>query len=120
VVPGFDLFVFPTRFDYSPYAVIEAMTAGVPVLATRVGAIPEMVEDGVSGYLVAREDPAVYADHLLRLLRDPERARAMGRRGRERAQARFTWTHVAAAMADRITAGVTAGAAARGRAGRAG
>jgi glycosyltransferase involved in cell wall biosynthesis len=61
VLPGFDLFVFPTRFDYSPYAVIEAMTAGVPVIATRVGAIPEMIEDGVSGFLLdaPREIPLV-------------------------------------------------------------
>ena len=61
VVPGFDLFVFPTRFDYSPYAVIEAMTAGVPVVATGVGAIPEMIEDGVSGFLLesAEEEPLI-------------------------------------------------------------
>jgi alpha-maltose-1-phosphate synthase len=43
VMPSFDLLVFPTRFDYSPFAVVEAMTAGLPVIASRVGSIPEMV-----------------------------------------------------------------------------
>ena len=93
VMPGFDLFVFPTRFDYSPYAVIEAMTAGVPVIATRVGAIPEMVEDGVSGFLIdaPREAPLVERvgwaiDHRARLptMGDQARQRAAGSYAAER------------------------------------
>ena len=52
VMPSFDLFVFPTRFDYSPFAVIEAMALGLPVIASGVGSIPEMVEDGVTGFLI--------------------------------------------------------------------
>ncbi len=50
------MFAFPTEMDNSPYSVLEAMRAGVPVVATRVGALPEMVEDGVTGLLVAHDD----------------------------------------------------------------
>lgn len=85
VVPGFDLFVFPTRFDYSPYAVIEAMTAGVPVLSTRVGAIPEMVEDGVSGFLIDRPREAPLAERMAWVMEHRACLPEMGSRARQRA-----------------------------------
>ena len=85
VLPSFDLFVFPTRFDYSPYAVIEAMTAGVPVISTRVGAIPEMIEDGVGGFLIEADREAPLADRMNWALENRTQLPAMGERGRERA-----------------------------------
>jgi len=89
VLPGFDLFVFPTRFDYSPYAVIEAMAAGVPVISTRVGAIPEMVEDGVGGFLIEANREAPLADRVSWALDNRSQLPAMGARGRERAVERY-------------------------------
>jgi glycosyltransferase involved in cell wall biosynthesis len=85
VLPGFDLFVFPTRFDYSPYAVIEAMSAGVPVISTRVGAIPEMVEDGVGGFLIEAGSAAPLAERVSWAIDNRAQLPAMGERGRERA-----------------------------------
>ena len=85
VLPGFDLFVFPTRFDYSPYAVIEAMSAGVPVISTRVGAIPEMVEDGVGGFLIEAGNAAPLAERVGWAIDNRAQLPAMGERGRERA-----------------------------------
>jgi glycosyltransferase involved in cell wall biosynthesis len=85
VLPGFDLFVFPTRFDYSPYAVIEAMSAGVPVISTRVGAIPEMVEDGVGGFLIEAGSAAPLAERVSWAIDNRAQLPAMGARGRERA-----------------------------------
>lgn len=85
VLPGFDLFVFPTRFDYSPYAVIEAMRAGVPVISTRVGAIPEMVEDGVGGFLIESGNEGRLAERVSWALANRAALPAMGERGRERA-----------------------------------
>jgi alpha-maltose-1-phosphate synthase len=85
VLPGFDLFVFPTRFDYSPYAVIEAMSAGVPVISTRVGAIPEMVVDGVGGFLIDAGCETTLADRVTWALANRAALPAMGERGRERA-----------------------------------
>ena len=89
VLPGFDLFVFPTRFDYSPYAVIEAMTAGVPVIATRVGAIPEMIEDGHSGFLIDADREAPLVDRMGWALDNRAELPAMGARARERAEDQY-------------------------------
>ena len=64
-------------------SLIEAQAVGIPVVATRVGGIPEVVEDGISGRLVPPRDPRALAGALIELLTDPERARAMGARGVE-------------------------------------
>jgi alpha-maltose-1-phosphate synthase len=77
------VFVFPTEMDNSPYSVLEAMRAGVPVVATRVGALPEMVQDRRTGLLVTHDD-ATLAGAIGALLDDPARAAAMGAAGRER------------------------------------
>lgn len=82
------VFAFPTEMDNSPYSVLEAMRAGVPVVATRVGALPEMVEDGVSGLLVAHDD-AELAAAIESLLADPARVETMGAAGRARVEDRF-------------------------------
>lgn len=78
--------------------IVEAMACGLPVVATRGGGIPEIVVDGSTGLLVERGDAGALADALTVLLRDPERARAMGRAGRERAVACFSWERVAAEL----------------------
>jgi glycosyltransferase involved in cell wall biosynthesis len=68
---------------------LEAMRVGVPVVATRVGGIPETVEDGVTGILVDRHDVAGLGDAMLRLLTDPDLARRMGASGRVLLNQRF-------------------------------
>jgi alpha-maltose-1-phosphate synthase len=77
------VFAFPTEMDNSPYSVLEAMRAGVAVVATRVGALPEMVEDGTTGLLVTHDDVTL-ATAIGALLDDPARAAAMGVAGRAR------------------------------------
>jgi glycosyltransferase involved in cell wall biosynthesis len=89
VLPSFDVFVFPTRYDYSPYAIIEAMTAGVPVISTRVGAIPEMIEDGVGGFLIEADREAPLADRMSWAIDNRAQLPAMGARGRERAETHY-------------------------------
>lgn len=81
-----DICVVPSRWDNSPNTVYEAMAAGKPVVASRVGGIPEIVEDGVTGLLVEPGDSQQLADALVRLLQDEQARRAMGERGRERIQ----------------------------------
>ena len=78
-----DILAFPTYNDAFPLVVLEAMGAGLAVVATPEGAIPDMVRDGDSGILVPHHDPAALADALQRLLDNPELCRRMGRRGRE-------------------------------------
>lgn len=78
--------------------IIEAMAAGLPVVATRAGAFPEIVEDGVTGLLVERGDVAGLAAALDRLLGDPALRRKMGEAGRRRVQERFLWDHAVARL----------------------
>jgi glycosyltransferase involved in cell wall biosynthesis len=75
------------------YVIAEAMASRLPVIGTRVGGIPELIEDGKTGYLVARGDVPVMADRLLALLRDSSLRENMGRAGRAVAEAKFN--HVA-------------------------
>jgi glycosyltransferase involved in cell wall biosynthesis len=89
-LPGFDVFVLPSRQEGFPLAVVEAMLAGVPVVAADVGSVSEAVVEAETGFLVARDDPAALADRLRHLISDPQLAQKLGRSGRERAQANFT------------------------------
>jgi len=73
-----DGFVVPSIYEGMPYVVLEAMIVGLPLVATAVGGIPEVVEDGVTGLLVPPRDPAALADAIARLLEDPARASALG------------------------------------------
>jgi glycosyltransferase involved in cell wall biosynthesis len=76
------------------------MACGLPVVATTAGAIPEVVEDGVTGVLVAPDDPEALANTVVSLLSDPERMKAMGTAGVERVRERFTWDKVAQRVMD--------------------
>lgn len=67
----------------------EAMAFGKPLVATRVGGIPEVVDDGLTGFLVARRDPAALAEKFILLVRDPDLRQRLGGAGRERAEAEF-------------------------------
>lgn len=78
------VFVLASRWEGLPISIIEAMRAGLPVVATRVGGIPELVQDGVSGYLVEREDEIGLRDALIRLIADSSLRLRMGREARLR------------------------------------
>jgi glycosyltransferase involved in cell wall biosynthesis len=93
-----DLFVLPSLYEGMPLSILEAMGAGLPVVATAVDGTPEAVADGETGILVPPADPAALASAVVRLLTDPELAATMGRNGRARAQARFSET----VMLDRL------------------
>jgi L-malate glycosyltransferase len=75
--------------------VLESMRNGLPVVATRVGGNPEVIEDGVTGILVPPRDPEAFGNAVSSLLRDPARREAMGRAGRDRVRRHFSLTSVA-------------------------
>jgi glycosyltransferase involved in cell wall biosynthesis len=85
-----DLFVLPSLMEGHPLAVLEAMAAGKPVVATRVGGNPEAVEDGVTGLLVPPRDAEALAGAIGSLAHDPRRAARMGEEARGRLRQRFS------------------------------
>lgn len=84
-----DLFVLPTTADCFSLASMEAMAAGLPAITTNVGGIPDIVEDGVSGYLIAPNDGAALARAISAAIADRGRLRAMGQAARTRIEQRF-------------------------------
>lgn len=91
LLPAFDVFVLSSvpRSEGVPTVILEAMACGIPVVATDVGAVREVVEDGVTGFVVPPLDPRAIADATLRLLDDPALRRRMGETARERAVERY-------------------------------
>lgn len=85
-----DLYVHPALLEGFGIAVLEAMAAGRPVVATRTGGLPELLGDGEAGVLVEAGDPQVLARAVSELLRDPRRAAALGEAGRMRARTHFS------------------------------
>jgi glycosyltransferase involved in cell wall biosynthesis len=85
----FDLAVCSSNFEGTPLTILEYMEAGLPVVSTRVGGVPDLVEDGVTGLLVDPGDPAALAGALAELLGDRERRAEMGLKGQERRRREF-------------------------------
>lgn len=98
VLRSADIFVLPSRAENQPVSILEAMARAIPVVSTRVGAIPDQVLDGVTGLLVPPADPAALAEAIAALLGAPERRRRMG----EAALARFVERFSVSAYASRF------------------
>jgi glycosyltransferase involved in cell wall biosynthesis len=90
--------VLSSDYEGCPLSVLEAMAAGVPVVATRVGGVPELVDDGRTGLLVEPGRPDLLADALARLLSNPAEAAGLGAAAREEARARFSRERMLAAV----------------------
>jgi glycosyltransferase involved in cell wall biosynthesis len=89
-LPNFDVFVLPSRLEGMPMSVIEAMQAGVAVVATDVGSVGEVVEDGVTGRVVVPGDPVALADAINELLADSALRQRLASAGQKVALERFS------------------------------
>jgi len=88
-----DVFVLSSRVEGNPMSVMEAMAAGLPVVSTAVGGVPELVREGVTGLLVPSEDAGALAQAMQALVDDPVRRQAMGEAARQYAVAHFDIRH---------------------------
>jgi glycosyltransferase involved in cell wall biosynthesis len=90
VIAALDVAISSSAFEGSPLAVMEYMESARPIVATRVGGVPDLIEDGVHGLLVDPGDDAALAVAIGRMLADPDAARRMGEAARERRRHEFT------------------------------
>ena len=102
LLAGGDVFALSSVHEGVPISVIEAMTAGLPVVATDVGALRDQVTEGVDGFLVPSGDAEGLAERLARLADDPALRAELGRRAQERARAEFTVENTAAAFTEMV------------------
>jgi glycosyltransferase involved in cell wall biosynthesis len=101
-VPGLlaesDLFVLPSRSEALPNALIEAMAAGLPVVATSVGGIPDLIASGVTGLIVPPNDPVALARAIVHLLNQADHAAVLGQAARARVQRDYAFSRMVASV----------------------
>jgi glycosyltransferase involved in cell wall biosynthesis len=93
-----DIFVLPSRTEGLPFSLLEAMSSGLACVATDVGAVGEVISDGVDGLIVPPESPMALAEAIRRLLCDAELRSAIGKHARARIQSDFDQRKSLAAM----------------------
>jgi len=86
-----DVFAFSTFYEHHPFAILEALSTGLPVVTTSVGGIPETIESEKNGFLVEPFNPKRFADRILYLLEHPAEASEMGSLARKTIMERFDW-----------------------------
>jgi glycosyltransferase involved in cell wall biosynthesis len=98
ILPAFDVFALPSRYEGLPTAIVEAMICGVPVVATAVNAVPDLVVPGVTGLLVPPGRPRHLAAAIGRLLDHPGEAARLGQAGRSRVAGHYGESQLQAAL----------------------
>ena len=111
---AFDALVLPSSNEGTPVSAIEALAAGRPVVATRVGGVPDVVEEGEDGFLVEPGDTDELADRLAQLARDPALRKRMGEAGRQRVLPRYAVERLVDDV-DRLYRSLLSGASGRRR-----
>ena len=91
ILPALDIFVMPSRQEGLGLSIMEAQATGVPVIASRVGGIPSLIDDGKTGFLVEPEDPVALAQAIIKALRDRNRLTLIAKVSREFARENYSW-----------------------------
>ena len=89
-LPAFDVFVLTSIKEGFPWAILEAMSAKLPVIATHVGAVPEIIDDGINGYIVPPRNPEKIAEKINILLENELRAKEFGIQAHQKVLFNFT------------------------------
>ncbi|MBE9531204.1 MAG: glycosyltransferase, partial [Proteobacteria bacterium] len=100
ILKALDLYVLPSLWEGLPMALLEAMATSLPVVATRVSGVPEVIEDDVSGMLVEAKDAKAFAAAMERVLVDSALAQRLGKSARETIEERFSATAMVNSMAE--------------------
>ena len=87
---AFDIFVLPSTKEGLPYTIIEAMVAEVPIIATNVGGVPEMIKNNVNGILIEPKNSQILAEKILELINSPEKYLGMTQKAKQKAEQEFT------------------------------
>jgi glycosyltransferase involved in cell wall biosynthesis len=95
-----DVVINPSLSEAFGMTLIEAMATQTPVVATKIGGMPEIVDHDVTGLLVAPGNPQAIADATVKLISNPVRAKVMGKAGREKVLRRYTWSTIAESLID--------------------
>ena len=90
LMAAFDVLLVPSLWEGFGIVALEAMSAAIPVIASQVSALPEIVANGETGYLAAPGDSSSLAEHLLHIFQNPKMAREMGRNGLDRLKSEFS------------------------------
>lgn len=86
-----DVFAFSTFYEHHPFAVLEALSTGLPVVTTKVGGIPETIQNGKNGFMCEPFNSKEFSDRILYLLEHPSEALEMGRLARKTIEANYDW-----------------------------
>jgi len=95
ILSGIDLFAVSSLMEGVSLTILEAMAAGLPIIATKVGGNPEVIVDGVTGILVSSKDPNAMADAIIKVLANAELAKSMGLAARRRVEEKFSLNRMA-------------------------
>ena len=88
-----DIFIHPTHEDCFPLVLLEAMQFALPIVSTKEGAIPEIVDDGITGFIVPKRDPQAIADKLALFIENADLRKQMGQAGRKKYESAYTLEH---------------------------
>ena len=95
-----DVVINPSLSEAFGMSLIEAMATQTPVVATKIGGMPEIIEDGVTGKIVDHGNPQAIADAAIAIISDPQKAAAMGKAGRTRVLQHYSWSKIAKNLID--------------------
>ena len=95
-----DIYVLPSYIEDLPYGLLDAMALGLPCIATAVGGVPSLIEDGRTGLLIPPRDVSMLAEALRQFIADPLLRRKLGAAGRQRIKERYSWNRRAEEITD--------------------